>query len=138
MDSLLPTANKLLKPAVVGKLTERIKKWQQGAKYCCNTGTRELPELQGGQAERLPVAEKSSRGQGRVHKSYFEGRTKQEDSCNYCNCHFCETTEERRPWRDGGKMNPCMDVDLEQRVAMSMGLIYCKHSGADKELPENT
>lgn len=30
-DFLLPTANKLLKPAVVGKLTEWIKKWQQGA-----------------------------------------------------------------------------------------------------------
>jgi len=119
VDSLLPTANKLLKPAVVGKLTERIKKRQQGAKYCCNTGTRELPELQVGQAERLPVAEKSGRGQGCVHKSYFQGRTKQEDSCNYHSCHCYGITKEWRPWRDGGKMNSCMDVDLEQRVAVS-------------------
>jgi len=78
VDSLLPTANKLLKPAVVGKLTEQIKKWQQGAKYCCNRGNRELPELWVRQAVRgLPVTKKSSRGWGWVYKRYFQGQTRQ-------------------------------------------------------------
>lgn len=75
MDSLLPTANKLLKPAVVGELTERIKKWQQGAKYCSNGGNRELPELWAGQAVRgLPATEKSSRGQDGYTKGTFKVR----------------------------------------------------------------
>lgn len=75
VDFLLPTANKLLKPAVIGKLTERIKKWQQGAKYCSNRGNRELPELWAGQAVRgLPVTEKRSRGQGGYTKGTFKVR----------------------------------------------------------------
>ena len=51
--TLLPTANRLLKPQAVEGVTEKIKQRRQKAKYYYDGGSKELPELKIGQNVRV-------------------------------------------------------------------------------------